>query len=207
MREFEFAAGSVVGRDHLRAARNGHDAFHIETTDEALVAVVCDGCGSAPDSEIGAKVGAPIIARALAVCHSDWKAATREIDARLKAAIAATVRPEAFLFTIIAAVVTAEETTILARGDGSFLINGAPTTLGPFPGNAPPYFFYEPRLDVIETLPTGRIGNIVLGTDGMPAGESWIADRYFTNPDAIRRALFRMQPNDDATVVAIRRRA
>ncbi len=206
MHDFEFAAGSVVGHDHLRAAKNGHDAWHIESTDAALVAVVCDGCGSASDSEIGAKLAAPIVARALAACGSDWSAATGEIASKLGAMIAVTGRPEAFLFTILAAVINDDRTTIVARGDGSFVLNDEVTTLGPFPGNAPPYFRYEPRLDVLRTLPTLQVERLVLGTDGAPAHEPWTGDRYFANPDAIRRALFRLQPNDDATIVAIRRR-
>jgi len=206
MHEFEFAAGSVVGRDHLRAAKNGHDAWHIESSTDTVVAVVCDGCGSAPDSELGAKIGAPIVARALARCGSDWATATAEIALELNGAIAATGRGESFLFTIVAAVITPTETTLLARGDGSFTINSEAISLGPFPNNAPPYFQYDPRLDVLRTLPTERVEHIALGTDGAPTGVAWTDDRYFENPDAIRRALYRLQPNDDATVVSIRRR-
>jgi len=205
--EFELAAGSVVGRDHLRAARNGHDAFHVESRDDVIAAVVCDGCGSAPDSEIGAKLGAAIVARALARCGGDWESAVAEIASRLQGIDAITPSSDSFFFTIVAAVIDPQQTTILVRGDGFFVINGERQSLGPFPGNAPPYFAYEPQLDVARVIETPAVDHIILGTDGAPMDESWTDDRYFANPDAVRRALFRMQPRDDATIVSLRRRA
>ena len=63
---FELAAASVVGIDHYKAGRNGHDGFHWELADDLAVAVVCDGCGSGRHSEVGAKLGAALIGRELA---------------------------------------------------------------------------------------------------------------------------------------------
>jgi hypothetical protein len=63
---FEIAGGTVTGQAHVAAGRNNQDAFSWEMTGEGLVAVVCDGCGSAPHSEVGAKLGAQLITRAAA---------------------------------------------------------------------------------------------------------------------------------------------
>src|SRR5438093_9977994 len=65
-RRFEAAAGSIVGTAHLHAGRNGQDGFAIHRQGEVTVAVVTDGCGSAPHSEVGAKIGAAIVARCVA---------------------------------------------------------------------------------------------------------------------------------------------
>ena len=59
---FEWAAGSVAGRDHRRVGRNSQDAVRVVGDDGALVAVVTDGCGSAPHSEVGAHLLAQLLA-------------------------------------------------------------------------------------------------------------------------------------------------
>ena len=59
------AGGSVTGRLHVAAGRPNQDAWHWVATDAALVACVCDGCGSSPHSELGAQLGARLLASAL----------------------------------------------------------------------------------------------------------------------------------------------
>ena len=59
---FEIAVGTVIGRDHRVSGKNNQDAFCCLMADHLIVAVVCDGCGSSPHSEVGAKIGAKIIA-------------------------------------------------------------------------------------------------------------------------------------------------
>ncbi|MFA6194058.1 MAG: protein phosphatase 2C domain-containing protein, partial [Parcubacteria group bacterium] len=56
--KFEIASGTVIGRDHRVAGKNNQDSFYFQATDELIAAVVCDGCGSSPHSEVGAKIGA-----------------------------------------------------------------------------------------------------------------------------------------------------
>jgi len=63
--QFEWALGSVTGREHQRLGRGSQDAVCALTDDRALVAVVCDGCGSHPHSEVGAKLGARWVATTL----------------------------------------------------------------------------------------------------------------------------------------------
>ncbi len=160
---------------------------------------------------------------------------------------------ECLLFTIVGVLITERETTIFARGDGIAVVNGEPYRFGPFPGNAPPYLAHE--LSIPETrsdrqtftlhrFPTETITSVLIGTDGVinlkqkanvpmpgstelvgPISQFWTDDRYFRNPDMVRRKLTLLhrtvlRPDwdaqrldvsrgllpDDTTLVAIRRR-
>lgn len=62
-KSFEIAAASVTGRDHRIASKNNQDAFCCLASDELIVAVVCDGCGSGSHSDLGAKLGVRLVAR------------------------------------------------------------------------------------------------------------------------------------------------
>ncbi len=122
--------------------------------------------------------------------------------------------------------------------------NGERIKLGPFPGNAPPYLGYalidsaiDPmllRFNVFATMPTEQLQSFLLGTDGvedlvqlwdtiLPNGKPigvidrlWEEDRFFTNPDMLRRHLALVNGGidhrhpggltDDTTAVVGRRR-
>jgi serine/threonine protein phosphatase PrpC len=62
----DVATGSVVGRDHGRTGKNNQDALAYVPLQEGIVAVVCDGCGSQPHSEVGAQLGAQLLTQAVA---------------------------------------------------------------------------------------------------------------------------------------------
>lgn len=147
------------------------------------------------------------------------------------------------LFTALGAIVTPHETAIFAIGDGVFAVNGEWTRLGPYPENAPPYLAYGlcgtdgPVFQIQRVLPTAELDSILLGTDGVedlirvadrsipgtkepvgPIEQFWRDDRFFHNPDALRRRLARISSaaagpvripgllRDDTTLVVIRRR-
>lgn len=228
---FDIAAGSVAGTSHQRAGRNSQDGFAFERRGDVIVAVVTDGCGSAKHSEVGAKAGARIAARALLdVAESrEWDRAAASIVASLRSFgsmlgdDARSVAEEFLLFTIVAAVITPGQTTILSAGDGVYAINGERCVIGPFDNNAPPYLGYavfdgtEARLVVEHELATPRVESIALATDGATALDDLDAvcegDLVFRNPDAIRRRLFLLtrpqsaRLDDDTTVVVLRRSA
>jgi hypothetical protein len=63
--QFQIAAGSVTGREHLRLGKNNQDALYYRCLPWATIAVVCDGCGSSAHSEVGAKLGAKIVVESL----------------------------------------------------------------------------------------------------------------------------------------------
>lgn len=120
------------------------------------------------------------------------------------------------LFTIVGVVITSETTTCFAVGDGVFVINGQVCHLGPFPGNAPPYLAYgllnQPgygfQLKPVQQFPIHDLESLLIGSDGVSdliqvanqtlPGRServgsitqfWQDDRYFRNPDQVRRHL------------------
>jgi len=154
------------------------------------------------------------------------------------------------LFTIVGAVITPTETAIFAIGDGAIAINGKVLVIEEFPNNAPPYLAYgllgaPVNLQIYGLLPTAEVNSLLIATDGiqdliesqakMLPGKSeivgnidqfWQEDRYFQNPDAIRRKLALInrevvKPNwqeqcldrsggllsDDTTLITIRKRS
>ncbi|MGK7872822.1 MAG: protein phosphatase 2C domain-containing protein [Xenococcaceae cyanobacterium] len=120
-----------------------------------------------------------------------------------------------FLFTVVGVLVTASETAVFSIGDGVIAVNGKVTQIGPFPNNAPPYLAYSlcgypewGHLQVHHQLPTQEVESILIGTDGVndlieaearqlpgkqeevgAIAQFWQEDRYFKNPDMIRRRL------------------
>ncbi|QDE86631.1 protein phosphatase 2C domain-containing protein [Myxococcus xanthus] len=258
---FDIAAASVLGREHARAGRNNQDALCIRASEHGLVAVVTDGCGSQPCSELGAQLGARRLARAALVRLADGERVDeptflpglREdvlcLLSELRADLGREVMGD-FLFTVVGAVVTSSLTLVFSAGDGVWALNGEVHPLGPFPGNAPPYLAYalmhgeDVALTPRALVPTEDVHALLLGTDGvadlerlattrMPAGDElvgplsrlWMEDRYFANPDALRRRLALLNREavradfasqqlsrtpgllpDDTTLVVLRRR-
>lgn len=231
---FQLAAGSAAGRIHQLAGRNNQDAFAWASSPQGLVAVVCDGCGSAPHSEVGARVGARLVANALAAQLSRgvdllgaafWQSARADVLGTLGGLAVVlggdprTAVADHLLFTAVGAVVTPSHLRCFSSGDGLIAVNGRPTVLGPFPGNAPPYLAYalfeespdRYRFELHEPLPTAGLESLVLGTDGAAElldlegvarpdrdeppfafSQLWTDDRNFSNPDHLRRRLFRL---------------
>ncbi|HXU03614.1 MAG TPA: protein phosphatase 2C domain-containing protein [Polyangia bacterium] len=242
---FEIAGGSVAGRAHVAAGRNNQDAFCWASDADGLVAVVCDGCSSGPHSEVGAAVGARLVVKAATrLLRSNLDGAElleqvgQDVLARLRvlaramsvdaASFSRTVADH-FLFTIVGVVITANDATTFALGDGLVVINGERTELGPFANNEPPYLGYallpgasdrgaraRVSFEVHRSMAANEVQSLVLGTDGALALEApfWSDDRFFTNPDMVRRRLTVLKRgprgpllSDDTTVVVIRRKA
>jgi serine/threonine protein phosphatase PrpC len=63
---FEYAFGSIIGRNHVLAGKNNQDAYGVVSNEKFIIAVVCDGCGSSKHSEVGAKLGARLVINAIA---------------------------------------------------------------------------------------------------------------------------------------------
>lgn len=121
---------------------------------------------------------------------------------------------EHLLFTVVGAALTPTHTLVFSAGDGLWGLNGEIHPLGPFPNNAPPYLAYgllSPDAVPLERqalMPTGEVMALMLGTDGAadlarlaearvperdelvgPLSQYWTDERYFRNPDALRRRL------------------
>ena len=258
---FDIAAASVQGREHARAGRNNQDALCVRASEHGLVAVVADGCGSQPCSELGAQLGVRRLVQAALlrleegerVDEATFLPGLREDVLCLLGELRGDLGRDAlgdFLFTLVGAVVTPTKTLVFSAGDGVWALNGEVHPLGPFPGNAPPYLAYalmggnDVPLASRALVPTEDVHALLLGTDGVvdlsrlataripdkdepvgPLSRLWTEDRYFANPDALRRHLALLNREsvradfearrvvrtpgllpDDTTVVVLRRR-
>ncbi|KND51400.1 MAG: hypothetical protein ABA06_03770 [Parcubacteria bacterium C7867-001] len=189
---FVVAGGSVPGTDHTKPGQpgwiNNQDAFAWMKTDNVLVAVVCDGCGSMPHSDVGAQLMAPLIAKHLAVVSEDlqpkdaftmlerWVYPFMEHTARAIGVDVQKTINEYFLFTVLGVLITPKHTVIFEAGDGVYAVNGETTVIPPYPDNAPPYLGHRftggwPRnqigIRIREQRKTEEITSILLGTDGV----------------------------------------
>ncbi len=187
---FEVAAGTVAGRTHALAGRGSQDAHVIRRDGDRLVAVVADGCGSGEQSEVGAWMGAHIVATAVERALDEgmsletealWEAVrcrsvevlartARDMGGRLDEALR-----RFFLFTVVGLVLSGERAAVFAAGDGLVAVNGEVVRLGPFPGNAPPYIAHglmagwtgpAPEIAVVKGLATRDVESVLLATDG-----------------------------------------
>lgn len=145
---------------------------------------------------------------------------------------------DSFLFTVVGVVLTNQVFVLFTIGDGFAAKNGREEPLIEYPGDAPPYMMYAPIMDKLmnpppescevaihEICPTGIVENIAIGSDGVgkyllpvldgDLSEFWREDKYFNNPDQVRRRLalinktnfvkVRGPLKDDTTLVVIRR--
>jgi|GEM_PF-3773072 len=137
--EFELAAGTIPGREHIRLKRGSQDALAWHHQDDCLIAVVCDGCGSGAHTEVGAKLGARLLVNGLRARLADGAVADREllltalrcdVLAHLEFLLPAMggdhrdVVADYFLFTIVGAVITPRRALVFSIGDGVVAING-----------------------------------------------------------------------------------
>lgn len=197
MREtFEVAAGTVIGKLHTASGRNNQDFFSTIHTDDFLIGVVSDGCGSEPDSEVGSKLGcqmlAEIISRRMDLFQNSglkiteiltpkfWDNTEEELCSRLKhlsGMLGKNAVANFFLFTLVGFVMAKTESLFFSLGDGIIIINGEITIIGPFPENAPPYLGYnilatdqikqKNKVTVQKIIDTQSIESILVGTDGV----------------------------------------
>lgn len=239
---FEISGGSIIGRDHRLAGKSNQDAYLWLTDDEVIVALICDGCSSGKHSEVGAKIGASLLAKEIIEqwrrnlmsktgSPKAWSGFLEQVRQNVLSQIRILAKAMAgdfvdvifdwFLFSALGFVVTPEETVLFSAGDGVFAVNGKLSKIGPFPSNAPPYLCYELvkfslaefdfkmlRFQVNIFCPTKDISSLFIGSDGLadlldiaekqmpgkkelvgPVSQFWEEDRYFKNPDMIRRKL------------------
>ncbi len=189
------AAGSLTGREHLRAGKNNHDAFALRSEDEALAAVVTDGCGSGSHSELGARWGAECLVGSL-LKHQKSGAALEEVAEKarqellqemrrlgvmlgvtrndLSGSSKAKIVTNHLLFTVVGTLIRGDEVLLFSLGDGVIVRNDEVLVLGPFPQNRPPYLAYELlglegdyHFQTLPIFPRDHLDTLILGTDGV----------------------------------------
>ncbi len=195
MSTIRIAGGSIAGRAHVRAGRNNQDAYAWRESQDGAVLVVCDGCSAEPHSEVGARLGATMLAEAIARRLSgatDLDALLVDARTEVLAALGKIVDAmagsakdarravvyEQFLFTVLGAIVTRDTCLVFGLGDGAAWVNGEPLALATFPGNAPPYLGYAlvdaraAEKDVFcihSRTPAAQLQSLTLGSDGAHA--------------------------------------
>ncbi len=213
--QFEYANGSIIGRNHVLTSKNNQDAYRVVTQKAFITAVVCDGCGSGKHSEVGAKLGARMVSSAIAdLLHQEtisnpefWNLLKINLLQKLKDFVELVNGDLEFvndylLFTIVGAVITPSETVTFSMGDGAIALNGKLTQIPAYPDNAPPYLaygLYRPDsidFEIRDRIPTPELESILIATDGIDdlikvenISQFWQEDKYFKNSDAIRRKL------------------
>ncbi|AFY74303.1 hypothetical protein Syn7502_02300 [Synechococcus sp. PCC 7502] len=269
LEKLEIAGGSITGRNHTVVGKNNQDAYFSISNDQFAIAVVCDGCGSGKDSEVGAKIGVRLVVEEVAdqlqiqpqLNQEFWEQVKLNVLEQLQgiakllsgncSEFISQIINDYLLFTIVGVVITPIETVTFSIGDGIVFVNGEVSYAGKFPDNAPPYLAYGLyHADLIDfhihdRLPTGEVKSILIGTDGVAdliaaefshlpkkaecvgsISQFWQDDRYFSNPDQIRRRLSQVnyefiKPNwsnrtltketgllpDDTTLIVIRKKS
>ena len=165
MHEFQYAAGSVIGRDHRVAGKNNQDALCVSTGDTCDIVLVADGCSAGTHSEVGAQAGVQMVSRtirrhvelysAAGIPHTSFGASgpfwegvrldvLRQLHglAQMMGQRLSTALNTYCLFTIVGALLTKERASFFSVGDGIIIVNGEMTRIGPFPNNEPPYLAY-----------------------------------------------------------------
>jgi hypothetical protein len=186
--DFLLASGSVIGREHrnINVPKNNQDGLTIVRKKKRTVAVVTDGCGSSPHSEVGAQLGAHFVAEAVADRARRGISSEHEWDYTLHSilnCIRDTTRMmygnpaihvvNYFLFTIVGVLLTDRQATFFAVGDGVVVVNGELTKLGPFPDNEPPYAAYgllgktDTKIRIVARCALPELQNFLIGTDGV----------------------------------------
>jgi len=191
---FEFAVGSVMGRDHRLTGKNNQDGWWLDyrasSSNPMISGVVCDGCSETPQSYIGATLTSRILSRlALQVptllfdpnflpllnqkAILELYTLINKLDDYCPSAAY-----QYFMFTVVGFVVTPDWFMIYSVGDGVWGVNDKVDELGPFPENKPPYFVYgslisssiSPKLCKLQQIclqPIEKIDNFLVGTDGV----------------------------------------
>lgn len=204
------AVATHPGREHLRLHRNNQDAVAVAASGEALVLVVADGCSAGRRSEVGAQLGAELIARHW-LAHPEPAGIGPALDEFLGSLLGRlgggpALVADLLLFSFLAARISSERTTVLGLGDGLLQLGDERRCLSAGPHNAPPYAAYrllDPALleRPVETelvLHFDRASPLqsplILGTDGVLEiqGEldGWLADpALHKNPHHLGRRL------------------
>ncbi len=150
---------SVIGREHVRLAKNNQDAWASAEHRGSQVVVVCDGCSSEKSSEVGAQLGARWLANWVAGAVGTGEGARIDEPLALRAtgAMAEWVRRVAksfegdfdqavsqyLLFTFLCAVTHQGRSLVFGVGDGVILIDDQLIGLDSGPENAPNYLAYR----------------------------------------------------------------
>jgi hypothetical protein len=215
---FTLKAGSIPGRDHLFRQANCQDRYRCASFEQNgqlyRAGVVCDGCGSAEASEVGAALLAEFVfgdiarlaGEGLALADFAPRLYRDSLDflARLAGLVTGEKESARFverylLATLLGFVAGEEETLVFAAGDGFIIINDEIECRDE--DNRPHYPAYDlldpaqypdlpPRRESFDCrlLPTAEVARLAVWTDGFdPALKEEIWD--LAGPRGLQRKL------------------
>ena len=158
------AYATAPGSSHVNPGNagkiNNQDAISVRIMKNGFVAVLCDGCGSQPHSEVGADFGSNTLARLVADHLSrstpqelDWPQITVEISKKITLAAAAYAGQkygpeferavtERFLFTALVCAVQDDIGVIASFGDGVVIADDEKLVIPSPMTNTPVYLGY-----------------------------------------------------------------
>ncbi len=219
LRALAAVTGSVSGRDHRRALRDGQDGVGLLATPGVTAVIVTDGCSSGRTSEVGARLGAAWLVELLSrgFAGADPAEAARDVTRALVRRLRVVARSmsarggidpqvvgDMLLFGFLAAVVTPESAIVFGVGDGIVWVDGRTTRIDPGPDNAPTYPAYallgatiEPR--IFHLGRASAVDASAIATDGAdellepesdPSLDALVTDeRLLSNPSLLRKRL------------------
>lgn len=161
---FHLSSGSIPGRHHHKALRNNQDAHAMMQHSSFTIAVVADGCGSSPMSEVGAQLftrylvnaGHELLRENALHPVFDLRDSTGQViflEALRQRALGVmhgilaalgsdrdVLIADYFLFTILGAVLTPTMTLVFGLGDGVYQLNDKVVCINQ--NNTPGYLGY-----------------------------------------------------------------
>lgn len=214
------STGIVLGRNHAALRRNRQDALASGRGEWGAFGVVSDGCGSAPDSEVGAKLTVAVAGNllraslrggvaptlALREAHEAVVSVLRRVAMLCATSVweAEAVDHQHLLATLVAFAVTERETAVLMIGDGTVRVDD--DVVARSHEDAPGYVSCGGGAALARAFPGAR--SVAIATDGFDL-ESFDAIAAIRAADLTRHMTIRQRKSgaftDDAAIVVARR--
>ncbi|MEI7554697.1 protein phosphatase 2C domain-containing protein [Candidatus Chlorohelix sp.] len=191
MRRFKVSAGSTIGKNHTLRQANCQDKYNITEIqvngESYLIGVVCDGCGSGSNSEVGAGLMARFLCQESARQLSkgvpiEWlpdilyRAALRYMRRVLQGLRSLNpaqnheVIAEYLLTTALGFVMNSEKGIIFSAGDGLCVLNKNISAIDQ--NNTPHYLAYDllnniPSSFEVREFSVKQLERLAIWTDGL----------------------------------------
>lgn len=172
--------GQIIGIEHRLRQTNCQDSHALIQHDQTTIAIICDGCSEGSHSEVGARLGAaylaPTAARLLAEgvalaalpgqLHGAALRFLEDLTALMQPAHRAEFIRQHLLFTVVGAIVQADEAIVFYAGDGLIVLDDQTCLIDQ--GNQPSYLAYHLIPDALE------VGfRLALGFEVLRPGAGW----------------------------------
>lgn len=196
------ASASIIGSSHKKHLKNKQDAFRLYQSEEITVGVVCDGCGSCAQTEIGSALTAEF---AVNYCANVF--CTSAFDGQLLSdaicnfyndliRISGTSSPKEFaretlLTTVVGFVLTPSDVVVFTSGDGVTVVNNEINVIDQ--NDRPDFLGYNIYRNKnytfdVKKYPRNEVKRLLIATDGLidlwsDRNPSEVLDELFSRKD------------------------